>query len=228
MVSGTSVQATGCGRNAMRRSCSLSRTKRCRRTMISMSSQTVPTLRPDVLLGDAVPDERRQIAAGADHGLLLEHGEDAAQDEDRVHPVEPGPPGGERPEILHHLEPGERTGRESHLHDTAVLDGAAVGDGHLAAHRHHPRVLLDHPHQLLERVLVEDRVGVERDEIGRRRGVDAGVEGVRLAAVLLVDHHQVHQARRQRDRRLVHAAHPARCRSPRGTGCRCGGAGTPA
>ena len=173
-----------------------------------MSSHTVPTLLPDVLLDDPVPQEWGEIAARPDHRLLLEDREDPAQDQDGLHPVEPGPRGGEGAEILHHLEPRQRPGRQPHPHHPAVADGAAVGDGHLAADRHHPRILLDHPHQLLERALVEDRVGVERDEVGRGGGVDAGVQRVGLAAVLLVDDDEAHDAGRQRNGGLVHGPDP--------------------
>ena len=118
---------------------------------------------PYILLDDPVPHERRQVSAGPDQDRLLEDGEDAAQDQHRLQPVEAGAAGGERPEIFHHLESGEGARRQSHLDDPAPLDRAPIRDRDLSAHRDHTRVFLDHPHQFLERVLVEDRVGIERE-----------------------------------------------------------------
>ena len=98
-----------------------------------------------------------------------------------------------------------RAGRPT-LDDAALTDGAPVGDRDLPADRHNPRVFMDDPHELLQRVLIENRVGVERDDVGRRRRVDAGVQRVRLAAVRLVDHGHANDGGRERNGGLVHPA----------------------
>ena len=44
-----------------------------------------------ILLGDPVPQKRGEIPARPDDGFFFEDGEDSAQDQDGVHPVETGP-----------------------------------------------------------------------------------------------------------------------------------------
>ena len=108
-----------------------------------------------------------------------------------VHPVETSPSRGEGAQIFDHLKAGKRPGREAHsttwLFRTVQPLAMAT-----CPHGHHPGVLLDDSHQLLERALIQDRIGVERDEVRRGRGIDAGIQGVGLAAVLLVDDDQPH------------------------------------
>ncbi len=161
----------------------------------------------DVLASQPVAEERSEVAAGAYHGLLLEHGKHPAQDHDRVDPVQAGAGGGKGAEVLHHLKPGQRSGRKPHAHHPAVPYRASIRDGDLPADRDHLGIFLNDPHQLLQRPLIEDGVGVEGDEVRCGRGVDPGIQGIGLAPVLLVDDYHLDDAGRQRHGRLVHRSH---------------------
>ena len=74
--------------------------------MISMSSHTVPSLVPDILPGDSMIQEWRQISAGPNHRLLFEYSENPTQDQDGPHLIETGAGGDKRTEVFDHLEPG--------------------------------------------------------------------------------------------------------------------------
>ena len=65
---------------------------------------------------------------------------------------------------------------------------------------------MNDPHQLLERVLIENRVGVERNDVRCRGRIDPRVERVRLAPVHLVDHRDTNHGLRKGNRCLVHPA----------------------
>src|SRR5918995_4349836 len=115
----------------------------------------------DILVDESMPQVRREISAGPDHGLLLEDREHTTQDQDRVYPIEAGSRDGEGPEVFHHLKSSEGPGRQSHVDHVAVTYRAAVRDGHLASDRDHPRILLNDSHQLLQGSLIQNGVGME-------------------------------------------------------------------
>src|SRR5687767_911835 len=75
----------------------------------------------DVLANQAVIHEQREVPSRADHRLLLEYGEDAREYQHRIRPIEPGPPRGERAEVLDHLEARQIVLRQADGDDAAVL-----------------------------------------------------------------------------------------------------------
>ena len=95
-----------------------------------------------------------------------------------------------------------------HVDDPAVLDGTAVGDADLAAARSDTLRILDHGlHDLEEGVSPEDRVSIDAAHEGGERRVETGVQGIRLAAVLLVQEDEArHISRRHRFIRIPNAA----------------------
>ena len=62
----------------------------------------------------------------------------------------------------------------------------ALGHPDQTAHGHHVVVLHDGLDDSLQRVPLEDGVGVDAQEVGVLGGVDARVQGVPLTAVLLL------------------------------------------
>lgn len=94
--------------------------------------------------------------------------------------------------VLQILEQRDRRMGRPHLDHLPVLDLAAVGHAHRAAHGDHVLRRREHgPDTAVEGVAAQDAVHVGADEVGILRGVDAGIRGVGLrAAVLLVDDDQ--------------------------------------
>ena len=78
-----------------------------------------------------------------------------------------------------------------HLGHPARIHGAAVADADDPAHGDGGRVLDEREHRPHQRQLLEQRVGVDHAHQVVPRRVDAGVDGVGLAAVDLVDQHEI-------------------------------------
>ena len=98
----------------------------------------------------------------------------------------------EGPEVLDDLQRCEPALRQADGLDPAVADGAAVGDADDAAGRGDELGVVQHRlGDPQERVLLDHRVGVDvAAGTGWLRRVDAGVQRVGLAAVLLAQHPQ--------------------------------------
>ena len=92
---------------------------------------------------------------------------------------------------------GDAALRQADVEHLAAVDRAAVRDPDDAAGGDDQvGVVDDRLGDPQQRVLLEDRVGVDRADVGVARGVQAGVQRVRLAAVLLVDQPQLRLAAR--------------------------------
>ncbi len=156
------------------------------RTTSSMSSPTVVRSQPPTA---STVERRNSPNAPGD-------------DQQRVQLAPADAPDQERAEVLDDLQRREPVLRQPHVGDAPVLDAAAVDDPHDPAGRDHEVGIVEqrlgHPQQ---RLGLDDRVGVDRAHVRVARGVDAGVQRVRLAAVLLVDHEQLAVARRAVGRR---------------------------
>jgi hypothetical protein len=61
----------------------------------------------DVLFGQPMSQEWREVPTSPDHRFLLEHRKDPAQNQNGVHPVEAGTGRGKRAEIFDHLKAWE-------------------------------------------------------------------------------------------------------------------------
>lgn len=97
-----------------------------------------------------------------------------------------------RTHVLQILEQRNRRVGRPHLDHLPVLDPAAVGHAHRAAHGNHVLRRRQYgPDAAVEGIAAQDAVHIGADEIGILRGVDARIRGVGLRpAVLLVDDDQ--------------------------------------
>ncbi|EEF24393.1 conserved hypothetical protein [Ricinus communis] len=135
------------------------------------------------------------VAAGLDHGVLAEHAERAGDDQHAVHgrPAEASEQ--ERAQVFHDLEQRPHVRRQADLREKAARHLAPVGDADRAARRDDGRVAQERFRDLFQAVALQDRVGIDAAHERIARRVDARVQRVGLAAVLLVDHAQVREAR---------------------------------
>ena len=100
--------------------------------------------------------------------------------------------------------------------DLPVLDVGAVDDANGAACSHRVAMLDERLYEPLERVPFDERIHIDRAHERRSGDVQRRVQGVRLAAVLLVDDHEIRMKTRaissathrtRGDRRIDHRAH---------------------
>ena len=90
--------------------------------------------------------------------------------------------------VRHERPPVDRSAAGRRRHRTRRV----LRDREVARHADDAgRILDDAAHALEERLAVEDRVGVDAADVPEARDVEAGVQRVRLAAVLLVDDDEV-------------------------------------
>ncbi len=138
---------------------------------------------------DVLADRRARVPPDRLHERAAEQPERAGDDEQRVHVAPADPPDQEGAEVLEHLEDREAARGQPHVEDAAVVDPAPVRDAHDPPGGHDDvRRGDDRPDDPEQRVLLEDRVGVDREDVREPGGVDARVERVGLPAVLLVHH----------------------------------------
>ena len=145
-------------------------------------------------------DHRGVVAADLHHHIAAEQPEGAGDDEQhsRLRPADPAAEKGAQ--VLQDLEVREQICRSLDLIEASVVEGRAVDDPHDAADRHGLRRGLELPDQARQRARVEHRVGVHGAEQRICRVLDAGVQRVGLARVLLVDHHDPRVGRADVDR----------------------------
>ena len=137
--------------------------------------------------------ERHRVVTARSDGYLAVEQPEAARDVG--HGVNRRPPHLAhqiRTHVLQILEQRDRRMGRPHLDHLSVLDPAAVGHTHRAAHGDHMLRRRQHgPDAAVESVAAQDAVHVGADEIGILRGVDASIRSVGLrTAVLLVDDDQ--------------------------------------
>ena len=130
-------------------------------------------------------------AAGGDHRLAVEYAEGARDDQEPVDRAPAKASAEECAQVLDHLHERERILRQPDLLDHAAAHLAAIDDAYRAAAGDRARVLEERPHDVLEAAHLQHRVRVAAIEDRVARGVQAGIGGIRLAAVLLVDDAQV-------------------------------------
>ena len=149
----------------------------------------------------------RQEAPDRDDEVAAHQREDAGEHEQRAKRGEGDSSLRERAHVLDDLEARDPGLREPHLDDAAVLDERPVRDPDLHADGDDAfAVVHDRSRRQKERVRREQAVGVHaRDEFALR-DVDRRVQGVGLAAVLLVDQDEAPEPRRERTTHLVEAA----------------------
>ena len=152
-------------------------------------------------------DGLRIEPADLHQGVTAEHAEGPGDQEE---PAESAPcraAGDEGAHVLDHLQSREQVARRSRAGDPAVPDGAAVDDAHRSARGHRLLGPFDErAHGAHQGVLLQDRVGVGHAHQRVAGDVDPGIDGVGLAApVLLADHDQVLDTPRD-----VHGADRAR------------------
>jgi hypothetical protein len=141
-------------------------------------------------------DSAVAVASDRHRRLALEQAEGAGDDRQRLHRAQRQPGHQEGAQIFDDLDEGEEVSRQPDIKHPAALDAAAVGDADRAADRHRPPRLLDEGADGADQgVGLEQRIGVDRAEQLRPRHVDAGIERVGLAAILLVDDQQAGDAR---------------------------------
>ncbi|MNY24486.1 hypothetical protein D3C86_1582040 [compost metagenome] len=131
------------------------------------------------------------VAARLDHPLLVEQAEGARDDQQGIQRSPAEPPEEERAQVLDDLEQGQGVGRKARLHEETTLHLATVRDADRAARRDRRRVLEEGLHRFSQAVSLKDGVRVHRAEERVAGPVDAGVQGIRLAAILLVDDPEV-------------------------------------
>ena len=130
-------------------------------------------------------------AAGVEHVLAAIDAERAGDDQQRAHRRVGDAAGQERAQVFDHLEARHPVAGHAHLGDATAFDLAAVDDADDAADAERVGRLEERQHGLAQRVRLEQRIGVDQADERIARRVDAGVERVGPAAVLLVDHHEL-------------------------------------
>jgi hypothetical protein len=144
---------------------------------------------------DVLADRVGRVAAGRLEKVAPEEAEGARDDEERTHPAPPDAADEEGAEVLDDLEGREPAAGQTDVDDAPVLDTAPVGDPDDAPRRDHDvGIVEDRLGDAQERVLLEQDVGVHRADVGIARPVEPAIEGVGLAAVVLVDHPELWMA----------------------------------
>ena len=131
------------------------------------------------------------ISSGPEHHVPPEDPEGPGDDQGAVDRLPSHPAGQERPEVLEHLEPGKQLGRQPNTDHVPVLNDAPVGDPDDAARRDRVSILEKRPHDPGEGIAFEQAVSIDRAEERRPGVVEAGVQGVGLASIGLVDDPEV-------------------------------------
>ena len=134
------------------------------------------------------------VAPRVDDRTLFEQAKGAGNDDAAVEPVKQDPGRQEGAIILQHLHTGQDLPGHPVGNDPPVLNLSAVAGADSAAHRHHVPIFDDRPHDLLQGVVLQHRVGVHAHKVGVSGGVDPHVQCVGFAAVFLAD---------QRDRHFI-------------------------
>ena len=144
------------------------------------------------VLADGVAAE----AAGPHRRLLAEQAEGAGDDQQRVHPRQRRAAGEKAAHVLLRLAQQQRPARRGGVQHPAAPHRRLVEHPDDAARGDHPVVLGEGAGDAQQGIGLEQRIGVDGAEQREAGGVDAGVEGVALAAALLVEHGQVGVASR--------------------------------
>ena len=135
-------------------------------------------------------DAMARIAADLYDGGFTERTESSGDDEQHAHYVKPDSTGQESAQIFRGLQRNDRIFRKAYLLHLAFFNFAAAADANNAADRDAGRVAHEGVDNLDERTLFEDGVRIDGDDDGVGGNVDAGVQRVRLATVLLVQNDQ--------------------------------------
>jgi hypothetical protein len=131
------------------------------------------------------------VAAHFDHDFFFEEAERPGDDEDGVQRGPAEAVEQERAEVLDDLKQREGAPRQPHPHQEAAADVASVGNPDRAARGDGGWVFQERPDDPRQAVSLEDRVRVDTAEERIAGDVDPRVQGIRLAAVLLIEHPQV-------------------------------------
>jgi hypothetical protein len=132
-----------------------------------------------------------EVPAGVDYGVAPEEPEGAGNDEVPTEPVPAEAPEEECAQVLHDLDPGERRPGRAGPRYAALVHVGAIDHADRSAGGQQIIIGEEGPDQPLERVVLDE--GIRVDDTGQLAGreVERRVQRVRLAAVLLVDHHQL-------------------------------------
>jgi hypothetical protein len=139
------------------------------------------------VLGDAV----RPVAADGEHVVALEEAERPRDDETAAEAVPAEPSEEKGAEVLDDLHAGKPAPVHACLGDASVSHRARVGDADGAADGGHGLAEQKGPRESEQRVRLDHRVGIDGEDVRESCGVQRGVERVRLAAILLVDHEEL-------------------------------------
>lgn len=140
------------------------------------------------------------VAAGGDRRLAAEEPERARDDEVAPQAIPPQAPGQEGALILDGLDPGDDPPRSASGHDPSLADHRPVDRPDRAARGHDAVVQQERAHHAQQRLGLDDGVGVDGARELARGDVEARVQRVGLAAVVLVDHDEAGARGRPVDR----------------------------
>ncbi|MNN03055.1 hypothetical protein D3C81_1157300 [compost metagenome] len=141
-------------------------------------------------------DRIHLVAADGDHALLVEHTECAGDDQQCIHRRPAHAPEQERAQVFHQLEAGQQAVRQADLGQHAIRDRAAVEHAHHAATGNHAAILKERPHHARQAFRLQDAVGIHHAEQRIACAVDACIDRIGLATVVLVHHVHAREARR--------------------------------
>src|SRR5215207_7573365 len=130
------------------------------------------------------------VTTGGDEVRAAEHAEGSRDDQQAIQLAPCGAGRDEGAQILDYLEVGERLSGRLYRHDTPLLELAAVGDPDDTAYGGDLAGLYHRAGDPQEGVLLEYDVGVHAADQRMAGGADAGVQGIGLTAVLLVNDDQ--------------------------------------
>lgn len=129
------------------------------------------------------------------HERAAEETERPGDDQQRADPAPADPPDEKGAKVFDHLHRRELPAGETHLRHATVLDDAAVCDSDDAAGGRNAKwIVEDRLRHANQRVFLEHGVRVDRAHVRIPCRVDAAVERVRFAAVLLVDDRELGMA----------------------------------
>src|SRR3989449_2646784 len=130
---------------------------------------------------------RRAVPADRVEVFLAEQAECARDDEGAPQPVPAESAEQEGAQVFDHLHAGEEPAGNSRVGHASIFHRAPVCDADRAPHGRDLAAEQERPREAQQRVGLDQRVRVHRDDQGEPAGVDGGVEGIGLAAVLLVE-----------------------------------------
>lgn len=141
---------------------------------------------------EILADRVMAIAADFDQDGALEDAERTRNQGKHAHVAVGDTRGNEGAHIFHDLEAREPAGRYPYPFDVAAADGGAVHHPDGAADRHQPPIVIDEGFGGSQQpVGLDDGIGVDDADERLLRKADAGIGGIRLAAILLVHDEEV-------------------------------------